>query len=164
MMEICRKLNEACNSAFEEVLSQSGERVESLDLSKVLFKGNDSLVTGRLSLGIKLNKTGIYILESPTGELVYVGQGGKQKSTSLNDRILQELRLYSKSLNGSNAGTISKNIQQIDDIKFESEEQWRRFISNYKLKILHSESWEVSINLIEAFIMEAIKPKYNINK
>ncbi|MCD9554729.1 hypothetical protein [Photobacterium carnosum] len=163
-MEICRKLNEACNSAFEEVLSQSGERVEILDLSKVLFKENGKLITGGLSLGIKLNTTGIYILESPTGELVYVGQGGKQKSTPLNDRILQELRLYTKSPKGSNGGTISKNIQQIDNIKFESKEQWRLFISSYKLKILHSESWEVSINLIEAFIMEAIKPKYNINK
>lgn len=163
-MEISKRLNLACNLALEEVLSQIGNRFSAIDLSSVLFENDGTPKRGNLSLGLTLCSVGIYVFESSTGELVYVGQGGRKESTSLNDRILQELRLYKKTQNGNNGGTISKNIQSIDEISFNSKDEWFRFLSNYRLRILHSDSWDVSINLIEAFVMEAVKPKYNINK
>ncbi|EPM4288781.1 hypothetical protein ACTJ28_004580 [Vibrio alginolyticus] len=163
-MEISRKLNQACNLALEEVLLQIGNRISIIDLSLALLEESGSPKTGKLSLGISLCSAGIYVLESPSGELVYVGQGGRKESTSLNDRILQELRLYKKIPNGNNGGTISKNIQSVDGILFDSKEEWFRYLSSYRLRILHSDNWDVSINLIEAFVMEVIKPKYNLNK
>ncbi|HIF9513195.1 hypothetical protein [Photobacterium kishitanii] len=163
-MEISRKLNQACNLALEEVLLKIGNRINSIELSQVMLKEDGSPKSGDLSLGLSLCSTGVYVLESPSGELVYVGQGGRKKSTTLNDRILQELRLFKKTANGSNGGTISKNIQSIDGICFKTKGEWRMYLSNYRLRVLHSNNWDISINLIEAFIIEAINPKYNIDK
>ncbi|BDM64170.1 hypothetical protein NFHSH190041_16220 [Shewanella sp. NFH-SH190041] len=77
-MEIAKKLNNSCGLALEEVLLQIGSRISIIDLSLVLLKEDSSPKTGTLSLGISLCSTGIYVLESPLGELVYVGQGGRK--------------------------------------------------------------------------------------
>ena len=163
-VELKQSINIECSLAFEEIINQKGLRFDCLKLSEIILDKSSKptetkLKEGKTSLGIKLGSTGVYIFENPKGELVYIGQGGRNEST-INSRILQELRLYKKTTSGNNAGTISKNIQDIDDIQF-NEEMWKLYISNFKIRILHSNDWSISINLIEAFLIETIKPRYN---
>ena len=82
-MEISKRLNLACNLALEEVLSQIGNRFSAIDLSSVLFENDGTPKRGNLSLGLTLCSVGIYVFESSTGELVYVGQGGRKESTKI---------------------------------------------------------------------------------
>jgi hypothetical protein len=162
-------INKFCKTALDDLINETGDRYTKLDLSNIVLDDKGKALEGTLKLNEQLNTKGIYILECDAGDFVYVGQGGNSRNppaqpTKINDRILQELRLYKETPQGSNGGTISKNIQDIDGISFDDAKKWREHISTFKIRILHNDEWSVSLNLVEAYIIQIFDPKYNKNK
>lgn len=108
-----------------------------------------------------LGKTGFYAFVDEKGQYCYIGQGGAGSSTSLKGRLGQELRLYKKTENGNNGGTLSKNIQELCGLSFIQDAEFKKYISGWSLRIIHSARFEVAIELIEAFAIELLRPSLN---
>jgi len=160
-MESVRKILDYCSLKAEEFLLEIGGEISIHYVSDfVLSKTGELLAQNNLSVIEYLSLQGIYAFIDEHGVIRYIGQGGSG-STSLKDRIGQELRLFKKTEKGNNAGTLSKNIQEIDNQSFNNQNEFKQYISQWKIKILHSDSFDVHIDLLESLLIELIKPRYN---
>lgn len=110
---------------------------------------------------VNLARIGVYAFVDEKGEYCYIGQGGARPSTTLKSRIGQELRLYRKTERGNNGGTLSKNIQELRGLSFAHDAEFKKYVSGWSLRIIHSAQFEVAIELIEAFAIELFRPSLN---
>ncbi len=147
------KLFEECKIIICKIID---EEIESFNISDIVINNKIS------SKKIKHIQKGLYLFYNNASQIVYIGQGGAQTSTPLKNRILQELKNYNKTDNGNNGATLSKNIQTVDHIKFDSHDDFRSHIKGWKIKILDSLRFDIHIDIIESICIELYSPKYNI--
>jgi excinuclease UvrABC nuclease subunit len=162
-MKSTENIVKECLLTTEELILQIGKRFNKFKVKNMTLNEDGSPRDGDNFLDEldNISKSGIYAFENPDGIISYVGKGGTGEKT-LRYRISQELRLYDKK--SHQAGTLSKNIQEKDGIPFTDKIEWKKYISNWNIRIVHQENWNVSINVIEPFIIEVINPRYNIDK
>ena len=166
-MEYAEKVALECLSVTEEISLQIGKRFEKFTISEMVLDENGVPNNNKKNNFKSINETGdigVYAFEDPNAVIRYIGQGGRGRKTPLKSRISQELRLFEKTKNGNNGGTLSKNIQEIDSIEFNTKLEWQTFISTWKIRVISQSNWNISINVIEAFLIEVIDPRYNLNK
>lgn len=105
-----------------------------------------------------LSAKGVYAFCNERGTICYVGQGGEGKNTCLFSRLGQELRPFQKTERGNNGATLSKNCHDIDGVEFSD---FKKHIAGWSLLVLHSQAFEVSTLLLEAFLIDLVSPKLN---
>ena len=153
MKEKLKDLLDECKNIINKIINQEIESFEIKDLIK-----NNRVNTEK----IKHIEKGIYFFYNEENKIVYIGQGGVNNKTQLKKRVLQELRNYTKTINGNNGATLSKNIQSFDKIVFDTDIKFREHIKDWKIKILNFEDLNLHMDIIESLCIELYQPIYNI--
>ena len=173
LFELCHFLNEFSLNKLEQ-------KMLDVKIKDVVMNGDDINEKNNLSMFEDVQgKKGIYIFYNKKGKILYIGKGGTGSSNEeqhdLRDRIGQELRLYHKDKHSS--GTLSKNViikgnykrkpyKYNKDISYYDEnKKFKKFIKDWSIKIISfNKDDDIPINLIEAFLIRAYKPIYNIDQ
>lgn len=155
------KIARYCTNKALELLEGDSDVVASFAVKDLVFDAEGNLSREGFKSLDSLCRKGVYVFVNEAGVSRYVGQGGAGASTPLASRVKQEFKLFKKTKGGSNGGTLSKNIQDIDKVKFENEAAFISHIAGWRLRILHADSFAVSTELLEAFSIQLSDPRYN---